>query len=223
MKMQYWAGYTFGWPACWNAMAPWIHGAVVTPRYKHRLRRDKTKHRENTPVIIDNGAWPAYRKGEPLSREEQVDGIIKTVEELSEFEIRAAILPDVIGDPSASVKRALASIPELEQHLSSSQLFFVAQDGQNVEALAYEAENLGAGVFVGGQTHDFKFEFLASFRELSDTFVHIGRISAANHIQRAHELGANSFDNTTFMRNYAHNAETDYAARIAPYCTKRNS
>jgi hypothetical protein len=210
-KARWWAGYTFGWPRCLRDYERWCSGVVVTPRYADQLAKEIDPY---TPVMLDNGAWPAFRDGKSLYIEEMLDSMDQAIETLGTERVRWAIFPDDVGNPNTTTRRMERS---LRRRNPNVQWLIPIQEGMDLATHGHLAQHVG-GVFVGGKTHEWKLGTAKRLRQLfPDLHIHVGRLSKAGHLHQAAQIGIDSFDTTTFMIRMGSNQFTDYAPRLRKY------
>jgi 7-cyano-7-deazaguanine synthase len=216
--MKYFAGYTFGWPGCWRGYRPFVHGAVVTPRYAKRLARERLNRGDDSAIILDNGAWPAYQKGETLSVEDQLDAMYEAERELGA--LAWIVMPDVVGDSVASEAAFSEAIGLSGDRWPGKMRLRVVQDGANLdEMIACIQKGEAGGLFVGGKDKAWKLATACQLAR-SGIYVHVGRIASETELAICAEAGVSSFDNTTFMRRQHCNVAVDYGIRLAQSCER---
>lgn len=145
-RLRYFCGYSFGMHL--GDQLDWCSGVVTTPRYIDRCISEC-----ELPIIIDNGAFPAWRKGEPLTLDDQLSGIWECVEKSGE-RCRFVIAPDVIGDARKTWVRIAASLSELRSLWS--RLLLPMQEGVDTARFVSLAQRIGAGLFIGGSSKQWK-------------------------------------------------------------------
>lgn len=219
-RMCIYTGYSFGLSGAVAAAGygPYLSGVVITPRYVGRLR-------EAGPLadrlVLDNGAYPAWHKGEPLTYAQQLDGLH---EALAQCDPEWIIAPDVVADARASLARTVASLTELAQY-GTQRLLLAIQDGMDVDRIAGMAREMDCGVFVGGSGWPFKHRTLLALKGAGVRWVHVGRINSRQHIALAAAAGADASDSTSYVRKQTHNVQKqamwrrvmeDHAHRATP-------
>lgn len=202
-RVEVWAGYQFGAEAALDAsgLRPWLTGLVVTPRYAARCAREITSP-IGRRIILDNGAYPAWASGTPLSLTEQFDGLAVALTHLTPEWV---VVPDVVADAEASWQRTIEGVRALEPVVGGSRLLLAVQDGMVIEDVAALARELGGGVFVGGSGWRYKSEALTQLQRLDVRHVHVGRASQPSQLRACCDLGAQSCDSTTYLRQQHHN------------------
>jgi hypothetical protein len=210
-KVRWWAGYTFGWPKCLRDYDPWCSGVVVTPRYADQLAREIDPY---TPVMLDNGAWPAFRDGKILYIEDMLDSMDEAIDTLGSERVRWAIFPDDVGNPHTTTRRMERA---MRRRNPDVKWLVPIQEGMDLRSHGHLATHVG-GVFVGGKTHEWKLRTAKNLRALfPDLYIHVGRLSKPGHLHQAAQIGINSFDTTTFMIRMGTNQHTDYKPRLRSY------
>jgi len=174
-----------------EAAAPsYTHGYCWTP-YK------MTPY--DTPYILDNGAWSAFKNSEPWD----VDAFVARLGQLDTMprEPDFVVLPDVVTNPEQTVERASKWAPIIDADTA-----LPVQDGIEPERAVEVCERLDAGtIFVGG-THEFKRMHGRGFVETAHNHgldCHIAR-PGPKGILWADEIGADSVDTSTIA------ADADY-------------
>jgi hypothetical protein len=149
---------------------------------------------EGMRYALDNGAWSAAQTGRPWD----ADAFLRTVTQLgaaADF----VVLPDIVGEGRASLKRSRTWLPFL---LGSTRLLLLpVQDGLEPGDISpFLGENIG--LFVGGTTA-WKLATLGTWGALAarvGCYLHVGRVNTARRIARCHAAGAQSFDGTSVTR-----------------------
>lgn len=210
-RLFYYAGYTFSMPL--GEQSEWCSGVVTTPRYIDRCLREC-----DLPVVIDNGAFPAWRNGTPLTLEKQLDGIFECADKAGDRVIHV-IAPDVIGNARATWSRICASLDELREFWP--RLLLPMQEGVDTARMVDLALGIGAGLFVGGATKLWKRRQVERVRAVSeDVFLHVGRISKKSELSHAAWCGVDSFDTTTFLRQQTINKAIEWRPRFEKFVKK---
>lgn len=166
-----------------NAIAPqWTHGYCWTP-YK------MTPH--DTPYILDNGAFRAYKRGEPWD----VDGFVNRLNELSEMprDPDFVVLPDVVSDSGKTNERAEVWAERIDHRLA-----FPVQDGHTPVSAVNHAEKIGADVIFVGGTVEWKQRNAEAFVEQAhehDLECHVARPSNVTWVR---DLGCDSVDTMSY-------------------------
>ncbi len=205
-RMRYFAGYSFslkqriGWP--------FAHAVVTTPRWATRAQQESA-----LPLVLDNGAYPAWVRGEALPYDAQVSAMLDVLDVMP---VSWLVLPDVVGDGDESWERTMRAVPLFA---GRARCFVAVQEGTDLDAACELARDVG-GVFVGGKDWAFKRE---TTRTLSGrgVYVHVARISIDSALWFCASHGVESFDNTTFVRGFDCNQLPDYRRRLSRYATPR--
>lgn len=214
--MEFYAGYSFGWASCSWPIRRFISGVVVTPRYAARCSREVDP---DIPLILDNGAFPAWAKGDELTFFDQIHHLERAIDEVGESRVRFVVWPDVVGSPNRTMRRLVDTFRAFA--FKSLPALIPVQEGAYVEEVCSLAAHRG-GLFVGGKTRQWKMAVLEQARRFSPNLhIHIGRISSSGHLHRAAAGRATSFDTTTFLRQMGSNRFTDYRPRLERYATPR--
>lgn len=206
--LEFWPG--FSWSVGRPEVAEWGHGWVTTPKYT-------TDRRLRGAVILDNGAFPAWRDGVSLSAEDMFSTMAESIERMKPARVSWAISPDIVGGGLTSWRRSVEWAPRLQD--LGVKVLLPVQEGIPFELCTEDASELGAGLFIGGATRDWKFYATRRIRELDQNVrIHVGRISLAHHLERVCGL-ADSFDCTYWCRGQTNNMKRDFR-EIIPYLKK---
>jgi hypothetical protein len=144
------------------------------------------------PVVFDNGAFFAYRRGKPFD-EELFYSRLNSVER----ELYFVTVPDVVGNGEESYKLSLNHIQNI-----THKKYFVVQDRMYWDAVYYAAASCD-GVFIGGSIPwkwDTASYWIGHAHEIGLP-VHIGRVSSFKDLDNAYMLGADSVDGSTIIRH----------------------
>src|SRR5262245_43382324 len=149
---------------------------------------------EGMRYAIDNGAWSAHVSRRPWD----ADAFLRAVHALG-MGADFIVIPDIVGDGRASLKRSLAWFPFL---LGRARLLLLpVQDGMQPRVIAPHL-SASVGVFVGGTTA-WKLETLGAWGRLAAVrgcHLHVGRVNTARRIARCQAVGAHSCDGTSVTR-----------------------
>lgn len=210
-RVQFFCGYAYGAPI----VDGFTHGIVSTPRYIPRLLQET-----DLPVVLDNGAYPAFRDGVDLPYHRQRGSIREALSLIDDRRLLWAVLPDVVADADESFRRALKALIELA--VPPSKWLLPVQEGAPFDEYArfIEFYELG-GAFVGGATKAFKWE---ATKALSGRvpWLHVARVCRDAELHRITWLGADSFDSTTPTRAFTHHQtagrDRDWHTSFSRYC-----
>lgn len=110
------------------------------------------------------------------------------------------VLPDVVGDWSATITRAWYYLPELRQR--NLPVALALQDGLPIEQTLNAATMLYPDFFFVGGTTAWKWanaERVVSYGHAIGVRVHIGRASGPNRVRECVRIGADSCDGSKFF------------------------
>jgi len=150
---------------------------------------------EGFPYALDNGAWAAHCQGAPWD----ADAFLRAVAALG-MDADFVVVPDIVGDGSASLRRSRAWLPFLLGH--TRRLLVPVQDGMTPADLADVGLGETVGLFVGGTT-PWKLTTLGTWGALAarvGCYLHVGRVNTRRRIARCAAAGAHSFDGTSVTR-----------------------
>ena len=212
-KLRWWAGYTFGWPHCLRDYERYCSGVVVTPRYANQLASELRRHDPHSQIMLDNGAWPAFRDGKALYVDGMLDDMERAIDVL-DGRVTWAIFPDDVGNPNTTTRRLERAFRRRDLRVK---WLIPIQEGMDLRTHGHLAQHVG-GVFIGGRTLKWKIDTAAAMRTLfPDLYIHVGRLSAESHLHAACVAGVDSFDTTTYMMGIGSNQFTDYRPRLKRY------
>ena len=206
-KMEYWAGWKWSHP---KELRPWIAGQVITPRWAEDYKSDDR-------IILDNGAFAAWRDNQPMGEEFHVSEVLRAGRLLRpEF----VVLPDIVAGGDESLRRSRQSAPVIHSELPSSRLLVAVQEGMKIWEAMELADMFGGGIFVGGADYAWKRYAVETIRAKSKSmYVHVARIWKDGDLCW-HSSRTQSFDNTTFGRGLNFNVKLDKVKSLQRYCTR---
>ena len=141
---------------------------------------------------LDNGAFPAWKNGEPWDEEVFIEALdwVKG----QSIQPKWIVVPDVVTDCEGTFKAWEKWEPRL-RHLRIP-LALAVQDGMTAKEVELRASP--DVIFVGG-SRPWK---LQTRRTWAETFprVHVGRVNGLRDLVACHELGVESVDGTGFFR-----------------------
>lgn len=171
---------------------------------------------DDLPWAIDNGAFPAFVRGEAFPEDEFGSCAIYDDELEDARALNAAwrcgrapswgVAPDKVGGGRRSLAMSLDWIVRLPSEIP---WLLAVQEGMTERAVrdawweAVEESGHGfRGFFVGGKTLEWKWAsteatWLPLAREL-DAYLHVGRVSSPRRLAWADRLGVDSVDSTAF-------------------------
>jgi len=171
-----------------NQRAPtYTHGACWTPQRMTPA---------DCPYILDNGAFRAFINNEPWDVDAFVGRLaqIETMPHDPDF----VVLPDIVTNPSMTKERATQWAGIIDYRTA-----YPAQDGVEPEECVEICDRLGcSAIFLGGSV-EWKRRHGKSFVETAhahDLDCHIAR---PGDLQWADQIGADSVDTTSIVRNQA--------------------
>lgn len=142
------------------------------------------------PYALDNGAFPAFAKGEPWDRG-AYDELLTWASGTGQAPLWA-LVPDVVGDRAGT----LSAWNRNREHVAAYRwpLAFAVQDGMTPA----DVPDAAAVVFVGGST-EWKWSTVSMWcREFPR--VHVGRVNTYRWLRVCEDAGAESVDGTGWFR-----------------------
>lgn len=222
-KLEHYAGYSFGWLAKAESRGalPYVSAVVTVPRYAARVAREIPG---SIPVVLDNGAFPAFsQKLDPYQY--SLADVWREMREASEIlgdRVRWVVVPDVVGNPNLTWRRIEDSIRSLHWRFPRHKCLIPVQENMRLADVVHIARYYGGGVFIGGRERRWKFSTAQRIKSIApDLHVHIARISAEEHLQYACWVGADSFDTTSYYYGMGNAPRLHFGARLERYCEPR--
>lgn len=185
-------------------------GLVTGPRWAKQCRREYPAKK----VILDNGAFPAWNAGENLSYEDQIEDLLRAVDQTRGL-IVAVIAPDIVGGAGDSWDRTIRSL----ENLAGLPLLLPVQEGIDIDEAVRVAQEIGAGLFIGGKTMKFKIEAAKAvdFR----VYTHAGRINRDGWLHTFSNL-VDAVDSTTWVRSQSWNKRFNWAQILRRYAREND-
>jgi len=205
---DFWAGWQWSHP---KEVKPFIHGQVITPRWVDQ-------YKSTDPVMMDNGAFAAWRDGVHIEEHEHTNQLIDACLKL---EPRFVILPDIVGggdDSFSRTKRSAIHVIKATTAIQSITPLVAIQEGMKLWEAVEFAEVINGGIFVGGADMGWKRYAVETVRAKSESaYIHVGRIWKDGDLCW-HSARVDSFDNTTFCRGQDFNMRIDKLKSLRRYC-----
>jgi hypothetical protein len=154
------------------------------------------KRLTEVPCALDNGAFTSKKKGYPFNPYPFLATMAKC--QSMGLVLDFVVCPDIPGSPDSlafSLKWATGQIP-------GTNLALALQDGMTTDEVRPHLRHFST-VFVGGSV-DWKWrtaETWAQFAKDEGKRCHIGQVGTVERLRRALELGVDSVDSTSFVRN----------------------
>jgi len=151
------------------------------------------------PCALDNGAFQCWRRGFPF----QSDVFRRTVAKAYEVGLTLDFLvcPDIVGGGIDSLEFSMSwATGELR---TAHKMALAVQDGMTVRDInSYHAKHF-SHLFIGG-TPSWKWANAADWVEHAHMLglkAHIGQVGTLPRLRAARDMGADSVDSTSFVRN----------------------
>ena len=200
-RIRYYAGYSWTTP---EVVKPFSRGQVATPRWAKRVKG---------PLMLDNGAWPAFRDGVELPFSKQVAAMAPFIERAEWI-----IAPDKVAAGEESWVRTRRALALWHEH--AHKMLLPVQEGADLSEVVAWGRHAG-GLFVGGSTYDWKIAVSKMLRGLGfEGVIHVGRIARPQHLSALSGV-ADSIDNTTWVRAQNYNKALPLAALLRQYIEPR--
>lgn len=159
-------------------------GIMLTP--------DNPTPRPGMSNVADNGAWWAYKNGQPFN-ERKFWGLIEPYGSLCDW----VVVPDIVAGGMKSFDFSLGWLSRLA---SLKMLLFPVQDEMDVtEVCAMLRRETNLGIFVGGTTA-YKLRTMGLWAGIAialNRHCHVGRVNTIRRIRLCAEAGVDSFDGTS--------------------------
>ena len=180
-------------------------GLVAGPKWAKKCLREYPSHN----IILDNGAFPAWKSGLSLSYEQQIEDVLRAVDHAQDRLI-AVIAPDIVGGAAESWLRTIKSLDQL----LGLPLLLPIQEGIDIEEAVRAADYLDAGLFIGGATMRFKIEAAKTIG--GRVYTHAGRINRDGWLHTFSNL-VDAVDSTTWVRSQTWNKRFNWAHILRRY------
>jgi len=175
------------------------------PNYEHGAQWNPDKMTPiDAPYILDNGAWSTAHNGEfwePDEFFEQLGKVEKKMPRDPEF----VVLPDVPGEPDATLERSMYYTRRVDEF--GYDYYLPVQPGVSPEAAAVLGQNLDAsGLFLGGdkQWKSTYGDWICSIAHRHGLDCHVGQPDMGEMgFLWADQAGFDSIDTTNVVRNEA--------------------
>lgn len=158
------------------------------------------------PYALDNGAWPAFQRGERLN----LDKFLRAFEKVgagADF----VVLPDIVCGGGESLDLSLRWL----EILRGQAAFLIAvQDGFCVDEVK-PFLSVDVGVFVGGDTV-WKLETMGDWARVAHGaggVCHVGRVNTSRRVRACEIAGVDSFDGSGVSRFPSEMRRIDFARR----------
>lgn len=211
---DFWAGWQWSHP---KDVKPYIQGQVITPKWCDQ-------YKSTDPVMLDNGAFAAWRDGFTIEENAHVEQVIEAAKKIDPSFI---VLPDIVGEGDESFARTKRSAAKIIRSTTTGSaktdptLLIAVQEGMRLWDAVEFAELLDGGIFVGGADMSWKRYAVQTIRAKSPgVYIHVGRIWKDGDLCW-HSRHAQSFDNTTFSRGQEFNKRIDKVKSLDRYCRRR--
>lgn len=208
-KMDFWAGWQWIYKP---EMIGYMRGIVISPKWA-------TDYRQSYPVMLDNGAWPAFRDGEDIPEDVHLNNVLEAAEALSPEYV---ICPDIVGGGDESLQRTARTIRPIYDatRLYGSTMLVPVQEGMKLWPAVDLARSFGGGMFVGGASYTWKRYAVTTIREYDpDIYIHVGRIWKDGDCHW-HSSQIDSYDNTTYGRGQEWNNRRPIGQLLSRYARK---
>lgn len=207
---DFYAGFQWSLPP---RIRPYVSGLIASPK---AIEGRKVAG----PLILDNGAYPAYRDGVNLKESKQLKTLLKSA---NEHRPEMIVVPDVVGEGDVSFKRTKNTAPTLYNETKdwSPRLLFAVQEGMKIWPMVELAKMYDGGIFIGGQSYTWKRYAVETVRaKCEEIYVHTARIWKEGDCH-FHSSRVQSFDNTTFCRGQNFNTSKPFEDTLNRYCVNR--
>lgn len=213
-SLRYFAGYSFTVP---ERVRPYIHGMVSTPRWV-----DRAVASYPWPIMLDNGAFPAWRDGLELDPIAAMQSMRAACAKHGD-RITSLIAPDIIAGGDRSWRVTAHSAAKMREWAGGRRILLPVQEGQNLDLVVRYARHSDCDLFVGGATHQFKCATTDALRKLwPSAYIHVGRIASDGDLHW-HSSRADSFDNTSYVRGQHFNARQPYELQWERYLERNDN
>jgi|TARA_Y100000310_G_scaffold84249_1_gene81033 hypothetical protein len=157
------------------------------------------KYFGEVPCALDNGVFNCYRKGYPF----QADLFLKNIAHCYKIGIKLdfIVCPDIMCAGTRSLEYSLMwARGELA---TAPNLALVVQDGMRVKDIESDLEPNFTHIFVGGSV-EWKWKSVdewVGFAKDRGLKSHIGQCGQKKYLEKAFEMGVDSVDSSSIVRN----------------------
>ena len=143
---------------------------------------------------LDNGAYICHTTQTPFPTEE-FEYMVKDVGHGADW----VAVPDVVANKEATLRQAPHWVRRCRELSPSSRLLLVYQDGMTESDIRPYLED-GVGIFIGGsdEAKQEAMKWVPGLCRLHEQYCHVGRVNTQRRIQRCLDVGANSFDGSSY-------------------------
>jgi hypothetical protein len=170
-----------------------------------------SKDIKRLPCALDNGAFAAHKNGYPFDEYAFLRALNWC--RLNVPRLEFIVIPDIVAGGWDSWNFSMSWKQRLQVF---DRLAFVVQDGMRPnDAFSCNSMSSVSHIFIGGSL-DWKWKTAPEWRKLATDLgkqLHIGRVGQADDLRHAEDIGADSVDSTSFVRNKTWHNATDYKAR----------
>ena len=166
------------------------------------------KEFKEVPCAMDNGAFQCWRKGFPF----QADVFRATMAKAYEVGLTMdfIVCPDVVGNGAVSLPFSMGWA--LGEMITAPRLALAIQDGMLPREVNHSHAAIFSHLFVGG-TVAWKWRNAESWVDRAHELgmkAHIGQVGTLPRLIRSREIGADSVDSSSFVRNKSWHIVEEY-------------
>lgn len=162
--------------------------------------RPPTKEVSEFVCALDNGAFGCWNKGYPFMERAFLDTLYDCYKKSIKLEF--IVCPDLIAQGQKSLRFSLRWANE--RLCGCPCLALAVQDGLTPQIIHKSTSDIGFKyIFVGG-TIDWKWSMAkewVNFAHDNDMKCHVGRVGTIERLHYCKEIGADSCDSSSFVRN----------------------
>jgi hypothetical protein len=161
------------------------------------LSSEASKAWHGFPCALDNGAFESWRRGFPWSEQRFMAMLEKAWS--AGLSLDFVVCPDIVAGGKESLEFSL----EWRKRLRPARLALAVQDGMPFSVVNHLIARWFTHIFVGGST-EWKWDTAAEWVRIAherDMKCHIGRCGTLDRLRYAKQIGADSVDSTSFVRN----------------------
>ena len=174
-----------------------------------------TKQHGEVNCFLDNGAFPCFAKGYPFQADVFRDSLKASYRHGIKLDF--IVCPDIVAGGLQSLDLSLKwAKGEL---LGTPNLALVVQDGMKLKDVSHiNPTTYFSYIFIGGSVN-WKWETAEQWVEFAHSKgmkCHIGQVGTLERLKRAYEIGADSVDSTSFVRNNSFHIVESFLNRNQP-------
>jgi len=219
-KLKYYASYTFGLSL--KKQKKYCFGWIVSPKWVDNLISDFNKKNEIRPILLDNGAFTAWKLNKKIPCIEHIELQKKCYQKIiaNNIKINGIIIPDTVGDGKDTLKKI--EVFQQYKYYDNTIAFACIQENMNIDVFLNICNKNTFGIFIGGKSKEWKYYIIKQIKEKKfNGKIHFGRASTDLDLYICSKNKIDSFDNSTYMNGLNRKNLPLYIERLKKYAIKK--